>query len=225
MGDNGPADILLFEGFRLDRRAGGLFRLQQQDVSVPVHLGWRALDLLAHLAERAGHLVLKNAIMQAVWPGKVVEEANLNVQISKLRRVLDRDRDHGSCIQTVTGYGYRFVGRVTRIEPATAPATMVSMPNRVGRSGEDSEAADPTEAAFPLARTTRDLLIRMAAETARTTDAPALDGVWGDTTPQGRLMLTVLRGLAAFERDLIEGRNTDSRLVPGLGDMWYAPRR
>lgn len=218
MGDYGSADILLFDGFRLDRRAGGLFRLQQQGVSVPVHLGWRALDLLAHLAERAGHLVLKDAIIQAVWPGKVVEEANLNVQISKLRRVLDRDRGHGSCIQTVTGYGYRFVGHVTRIDPATSPATVASMPNRVGGSGEDDEAA------FPLTRTTQDLLITMAGETGRKTDAPAMDRLWGDTTPQGRLMLTVLRGLAAFERDLIEGRTNDSRLATGVGE-WHAPRR
>jgi DNA-binding winged helix-turn-helix (wHTH) protein len=34
-------------------------------------------------------LVSKDAIMAAVWPGRVVEEANLNVQISKLRHILD----------------------------------------------------------------------------------------------------------------------------------------
>jgi TolB-like protein len=45
--------------------------------------------------------------MAAVWPGRVVEEANLNVQISKLRDILG----HG-CIQTVTGRGYRFVAPV-----------------------------------------------------------------------------------------------------------------
>jgi DNA-binding winged helix-turn-helix (wHTH) protein len=39
--------------------------------------------------------------MAAAWPGTVVEDNNLNVQISTLRRVLDQGRAQGSCIQTV----------------------------------------------------------------------------------------------------------------------------
>jgi TolB-like protein len=50
----------------------------------------------------------------AVWPGTVVEGSNLTVQISALRRALDRGRSEGSCIQTVAGRGYRFVPTVTR---------------------------------------------------------------------------------------------------------------
>ena len=48
----GSAEILLFEGFRLDRPGGGLFRLGQAGIFEPVALGSRALDLLALLAER-----------------------------------------------------------------------------------------------------------------------------------------------------------------------------
>jgi adenylate cyclase len=51
--------------------------------------------------------------MQAVWPGTVVEDNNLTVQILALRRVLDRGRAEGSCIQTIAGRGYRFVSTVT----------------------------------------------------------------------------------------------------------------
>jgi DNA-binding winged helix-turn-helix (wHTH) protein len=69
-------------------------------VSTPVALGSRALDLRGMLVERKGELVSKDAIMEAVWPGRVVEEANLNVQISKLRHILDRNRELGSCIHT-----------------------------------------------------------------------------------------------------------------------------
>jgi len=57
--------------------------------------------------------------MAAAWPGTVVEDHNLTVQISALRRVLDKERAHGSCIQTVPGRGYRFVAPVTRVEPAS----------------------------------------------------------------------------------------------------------
>ena len=54
--------------------------------------------------------------MAAVWGRTVVENANLTVQISALRRILDQGRPEGSCIQTVAARGYRFVAPVTRVE-------------------------------------------------------------------------------------------------------------
>jgi len=111
------ADTLLFEGFRFDCRSGDLFQMDQAGVATAVSIGRRALGLLRVLVERQGELVSKDAIMEAVWPGMVVEEGNLTVQISTLRRLLDRDRGNGSCIQTVPGRGYRFVAPVRRVEP------------------------------------------------------------------------------------------------------------
>src|SRR5271169_5278637 len=119
----GSLDIVLFEGFRLDYRAGGLFRLDHAGSATPVPLGSRALDLLALLVGRKGELVSKDELMAAVWPGRVVEEANLNVQISKLRHILDANRPQGSCIQTVTGYGYRLTAELTSIETSALPET------------------------------------------------------------------------------------------------------
>ena len=98
----GSADIFLFERFRLDSSGGGLFRLDQGGSAAPVPLGSRALDLLGLLVERQGELVSKDAIMEAVWPGTVVE-GNLTVQVSTLRRILDQNREEASCIQTVPG--------------------------------------------------------------------------------------------------------------------------
>jgi adenylate cyclase len=116
------ADVLQFEGFRFDRAGGCLTRLDGPGVAEPVALGSRALDVLALLVERHGQLVTKDEIMAAVWPGTAVEEGNLTVQISALRRVLDRDRTQGSCIQTIPGRGYRFVAPVTRGDAAATPA-------------------------------------------------------------------------------------------------------
>ena len=107
-----PGEILLFEGFRLDRR--GLFRRDDGGALVPVPIGSRGLDVLGVLIAQPGELVLKDEIVAAVWPGVVVEESNLTVQISAVRRVLDQRRSGGSCIQTITGRGYRFVPTVTR---------------------------------------------------------------------------------------------------------------
>jgi DNA-binding winged helix-turn-helix (wHTH) protein len=109
------ADIFLFQGFRLDRRGGGLFRGDERGVFVPVAIGSRALDVLAVLVERPGHVVSRDEITAAVWPATVVEDNNLNMQIAALRRVLDQSRSDGSCIQTVAGRGYRFTGEVIRV--------------------------------------------------------------------------------------------------------------
>jgi TolB-like protein len=69
--------------------------------------------------------------MAAVWPGRVVEEANLNVQIAKLRDILDRDRKHGSCIQTIPGRGYCFLNAVCGPDakaPVARPSASVEGP-------------------------------------------------------------------------------------------------
>jgi DNA-binding winged helix-turn-helix (wHTH) protein len=111
----GAAEALLLEGFRFDRRGGGcLYRLNGAGAAEPVALGPRTLSLLGFLVERPGELVSREAIIEAVWPGRVVEEANLNVQIAKLRGILDHNREQGSCIQTMRGWGYRFVAAVRR---------------------------------------------------------------------------------------------------------------
>ena len=125
-----PSEIFLFEDFRLDRH-GGLFRRDNTGTFVPAAIGSRALDILGVLIEQTGEVVSKEEIIAAVWPGIVVEDSNLTVQISALRRVLDRGRSNGSCIQTVARRGYRFVAELTplaaerpsavaRVSPATS---------------------------------------------------------------------------------------------------------
>ena len=65
-------------------------------------LGARAFDVLLALAERRDRVVSKNELLDLAWPGLVVEENNLSVQISALRKVLG-----AAAIVTVTGRGYR----------------------------------------------------------------------------------------------------------------------
>jgi TolB-like protein len=75
--------------------------------SNPVELGERALEILLTLVEAGGALVTKSELMERVWPNVAVEENNLAVQISALRRALGNDR---RLICTVAGRGYRFIG-------------------------------------------------------------------------------------------------------------------
>lgn len=81
----------------------------------PAELGARALDLLCVLVERAGQLVSKNELLDRVWPDVFVEEANLHVQVSSLRKVLGRD-----AIATVPGRGYQFVRPVQALQRTDA---------------------------------------------------------------------------------------------------------
>jgi hypothetical protein len=60
--------------------------------------------------------VSRDELIAAVWPAKIVEDSNLNMQIAALRRLLDEGRADGSCIQTIPRRGYRFTVPVTRVE-------------------------------------------------------------------------------------------------------------
>ena len=117
----------MFEGFRLDRRAGVLLRRDERGVFAPVAIGSRALDILGVLVERPGDVVSRAEIIETVWPGTAVEDSNLNVQVAALRRILDQNREQGSCIQTVPGRGYRFVAPVIRAEADARLAPRLSI--------------------------------------------------------------------------------------------------
>ncbi|MBA3477584.1 MAG: winged helix-turn-helix domain-containing protein [Lautropia sp.] len=74
----------------------------------PIAMTGKAFDLLATLVQNAGHLVTKDELLHAVWPGVVVEEVNLSVNISVLRKVLSAAPDGANGIETVPRQGYRF---------------------------------------------------------------------------------------------------------------------
>ena len=75
----------------------------------PVSLTPKAFDILVVLVSRGGHLVRKDDLLHEVWPDTFVEEVNLTVNISALRKALDRSCSGSSTIQTVPTHGYRFV--------------------------------------------------------------------------------------------------------------------
>ena len=99
--------IFEFGPFRLDPSERLCLRNGQSASLTP-----KAFDLLVYLVERHGHLVEKQALIHALWPDSVVEEANLAYTVSALRKVLDDGEDGASVIQTVPTRGYRFVAPV-----------------------------------------------------------------------------------------------------------------
>jgi predicted ATPase/DNA-binding winged helix-turn-helix (wHTH) protein len=86
----------------------GVVRIQVDERRLLVHglhapVGARAFDLLVALAERRDRVVSRDELLDVVWPGLVVEDGNLAVQVSSLRKVLGAE-----AIATVPGRGYRF---------------------------------------------------------------------------------------------------------------------
>jgi DNA-binding winged helix-turn-helix (wHTH) protein len=116
------ATALRFDDFLLDPYARALFRLNDRGEPTPISLGSRAFGILCVLIERRGEFVSKHEIMNVVWPDAAIEDSNLTVQISALRRVLDVGRAQGSCIQTIPGRGYRFLPQVSRAYGTTTTA-------------------------------------------------------------------------------------------------------
>ncbi|MFS2158449.1 winged helix-turn-helix domain-containing protein [Pseudomonas sp. Pseusp122] len=96
---------------------------------LPLRIGTRAFDILELLVNCPGRLVSKDEILQRVWPDTVVEENNLQVHISALRKALGADRD---LIRTIPGRGYMLMlaeegSETEEVEPPL-PACQVRLP-------------------------------------------------------------------------------------------------
>ncbi len=103
----------------------------------PAHIGGRAFDVLVALVDRRDRVVTKDELFELAWPGLVVEENNLHVQISALRKVLG-----AQAVSTVAGRGFRFMAEVEVIDIPSAPVTArhhnlpAQLNSFVGRVGE-----------------------------------------------------------------------------------------
>jgi DNA-binding response OmpR family regulator len=93
--------------FRLDTELEVLFRGKE-----PIPLGQRAIAVLRVLVERPGELISKDYLMETAWCGLAVEESNLAVQISALRRALGQTPGREGWIETLPRRGYRYIGPV-----------------------------------------------------------------------------------------------------------------
>jgi DNA-binding winged helix-turn-helix (wHTH) protein/Flp pilus assembly protein TadD len=114
------AHVFEFGCFRLDADKGVLWRAGEVVPLTP-----KALALLQALLEARGDVVPKADLMARVWPDTAVQEANLSVTVSMLRRTLGDQEDGRSWIETVSRRGYRFGGPVTG--PATTPVVALAI--------------------------------------------------------------------------------------------------
>jgi TolB-like protein len=101
--------VLEFGGFRLNVAERSLVSAE----GAPIQLTRRLYDTLLFMLERPGRLLEKQALMEAVWKGAVVEENTLSRTVSALRGLLGERGGERRYIETVSGVGYRFVEPVT----------------------------------------------------------------------------------------------------------------
>ncbi|HWP42957.1 MAG TPA: transcriptional regulator, partial [Blastocatellia bacterium] len=109
----------------------------------PFSLPRKACDLLLVLVENSGKVLDKPFLMEQVWPDVFVDEANLLVTISSLRKALGERPGGGQYIETVPRRGYRFAETVRKVSPEPAGA-------RLGRALAEREESASFEAAPAL---------------------------------------------------------------------------
>ena len=116
-----------FGRFRLD-----IDRRELTRDGVRVQLGSRALDILCVLACANGEIVSKDKLMRHVWPDLAVEEGNIHVHVSALRKALEDGKDAQTYVVTVPGRGYRLVGLqpVSSISRSSDARKSLTVPDR-----------------------------------------------------------------------------------------------
>src|SRR5215218_2114131 len=100
--------IYTFDRFQLEAAR----RLLRTDTGETIPLVSKAFDTLLYFVTNPGRVIGKDELMSSIWPDTVVEENNLNKNVSILRRVLNEDRQDHRFIVTVPGQGYKFVADV-----------------------------------------------------------------------------------------------------------------
>lgn len=119
--------LFKFGDFVLNPETRHLFR-QTEAVRLPPH----AFDILLFLIQKRGTVVSKEELLQQIWPGTFVEETNLAVHVSAIRRALGEKRGENKFIETISGRGYCFVAPVKLVEA-----------NESAAPGGDSRPPDP----------------------------------------------------------------------------------
>lgn len=107
-----------------------------------VPLSPKAFDTLLALVRRSGRTIEKDDLMREVWPDAVVEENNLNQNITALRKSLGDSRQEGRYIATVPGLGYRFVADVREVEVGGGDVTAAEQRMRTHVVAEEEESTE-----------------------------------------------------------------------------------
>jgi DNA-binding winged helix-turn-helix (wHTH) protein/tetratricopeptide (TPR) repeat protein len=113
---------------------------------VPVALTFRVFETLLVLVRNAGRVLTKDELLEAIWPGRFMEEGSLKQAVFTLRKALSGESDDTQYIVTAPGRGYSFTAAVERIEPRAIPQVRTSL-----ESPASPPATPAVESEAPLA--------------------------------------------------------------------------
>lgn len=207
-----------FGGFRLDPKQRLLSRID----GAPVVLTGKSFDALLHLVTYAGELVARDALTKVLWPTTIVDDSNLNVAISALRRALKDESPGQRFIATVAGRGYQFVAHVVRapaIRAASAPSEAIPQ-------------APPAVASDAAGRRGRRLALAAAAGVAVLLVIAAVVATWRtERTPRAvpgpvaTLAVLPFKSLTATDRNESLELGMTETLITGLnsGNLTVSP--
>jgi DNA-binding winged helix-turn-helix (wHTH) protein len=143
-----------FGPFRIDAQKRILFKDED-----PVSLSPKAFDLLLALVENRGRVLVKDELMEKVWPDQIVEDANITVNMSALRKALGESPHERLYIVTIPGRGYRFIADVN--ESHNGDDLLGASSVAAGDNRQAGQSVPRIETAFPARRAT--LLLRRRA--------------------------------------------------------------
>ncbi|MBA3632991.1 MAG: winged helix-turn-helix domain-containing protein [Acidobacteria bacterium] len=129
-------ELYEFSDFRLDISERLLLRKGKR-----VSLSEKAFEMLCVLVRQSGHLVSKDELLAEVWTDTIVEENNLDKNVSLLRQVLGERKGKEKFIETVRGRGYRFVAEVERIKAEENGQSLKNAPASV--KSDDKKIIQP----------------------------------------------------------------------------------
>jgi predicted ATPase/DNA-binding winged helix-turn-helix (wHTH) protein len=167
----------------------------------PIQLGGRTFDVLIALIEGQGAVVSKGALMDRVWPNRIVEESSLHVQISALRNSLGTDRN---LIRTISGRGYQFTGEIR---------TIAASPHSQAVAGTAEPVPAPSRPLANLPEPVSELIGR----------DPEVDEILGLAAAHRLVTLTGAGGVGKTRLGLEVGRHLLPKFADGVWLIELAP--
>lgn len=211
------AKIYEFGPFRLDVAEHRLSRGGEEVLLTP-----KVFDLLVVLAQNRGRLMGKEELLKAVWPDSFVEEANLNVNVSALRKALGETPSAPQYVETVPRRGYRFVADVRELKedsreivPAPSPAGPEAKPEEETRPAP-AAAAEPAPASARLRWPGLRMVLLLSA--AVIVPGVILLLMWPSKRAADRESISNIRTIAILPFKPLVNHTGDAALEMGMAD-------
>ncbi len=200
-----------FGPFRLDPQRRRLLRGDEI-----VSLYPKAIETLILLVRNPGRVLAREELIQALWPDAIVEDANLTVAISQLRKALGQDIDGAYFIETIPRVGYRFVVEAKEVTEEPALVSFLEETRLIGAGASNTEKLDHPVGSNRRGRTHR---ISWRGYAVISVSLTGLVVAWWEATrPQLPASPAEVKSMAVLPLRTLEPKPADDYVGLGLAD-------